>query len=515
MNDLAERLNYTPDVLNCLANLSNDEVFTPPNVVNDMLDMLPVELWGDKKSTFLDPCTKSGVFLREIVKRLDKGLEKQIPDKIERINHILKNQVFGIPITELTSLISRRSVYCAKIANGDLSVVGEAFDNEQGNIKMFDFEHSWKNDDKCEYCGVNKNQFDRGEELESYAYDFIHTDEPQELFKDEKGKEMRFDVIIGNPPYQMSTTDESQQAIPLYHRFIQQAKKLQPRYLSMIIPARWYTSGMGLQEFRSEMLNDDRIRVIVDFQQAEDCFNGVEIKGGVCYFLWDRDNKGHCNVVNMDSDGIKSEMTRPLLVEDMDTFIRYNQSINILNKVMKNKEDSFSKIVSIVSPFGFPTNFRGAIKKTTEKNIKIYTTKSTGYVSKSDIPQNDSWVERYKIYISQAYNAGDNFPHQILGKPFLGEKKTCSSATYLLIGTFDNKETAENVLSYITTKFFRFMVMLKKISQHTSQKVYELVPMQDFSKQWTDEELYKKYKLTKDEIDYIEEMIKPMELSDG
>ena len=494
--------NYNPDVLNCLANLSNDEVFTPPELANKMLDLLPQELFQNPNTTFLDPFTKSGVFLREIVKRLDKGLEKLIPDRQKRIDHILKNQVFGIAITELTSLLARRSVYCSKDAGGQYSI--SKFSSSSGNILYKNIKHTWTNG-KCKYCGASQTVYDRGSEAEQYAYMFIHTDNPKQYFPN-----MKFDVIVGNPPYQMSDGGAQASAKPLYHFFVEQAMKLNPKYLTMIIPARWYAGGKGLDEFRDKMLADSRLRVLVDYFDANDCFPGIDISGGVCYFLWDRDNKGLCKVVSKRKE-TTNEMTRELLEEGSDSFIRFNQAISILRKV-KAKEGfkSFMQVVSSRKPFGLDTKPH-LLKQNSLGYVFTYAYPENAYVKAQDISINNNWVTEHKVFISYAYGERGDFPYFVIGKPFYGAPQTCCTETYLVIGPFASQKTCENCMSYMRTKFFRFLVLLKKNTQHATSKVYQFVPFQDYSHPWTDEMLYKKYNLKDDEIAFIESMIRPME----
>ena len=471
-------------MLSCLANLSNDEVFTPPKLVNEILDLLPETLWADKSITFIDPFTKSGVFLREIAKRLMEGLKAEIPDQQERINHIFKNQIYGIAITELTSLLARRSVYCSKTANGKYSIV-EGFENEQGNIKFDRIEHTWQNG-KCTFCGASQSEYDREDVLESYAYQFIHTNEPENIFN------MKFDVIVGNPPYQLSDSGFGTSAKPIYHIFVEQAKKLNPKYLSMIIPARWYSGGKGLDDFRANMLNDNRLRQIHDFPEAMDVFPGVQIKGGVCFFLWERDNEGLCLVKTYQNREVISEMERPLLEEGCENFIRYNQAISILKKVQNFKEESLKNQISSRKPFGLATTYRGKPKEFND-SIKIYQNGGVAFAKKADISANTELIKYFKVLIPPLGSGSDSFPHPILGQPFVAEPNTACTETYLVAGISSTKKTSINLKNYLKTKFLRFLVLLNKPTQHATSKVYAYVPKQDFREEWTDEKLYAKF----------------------
>ncbi|MCK9436563.1 MAG: Eco57I restriction-modification methylase domain-containing protein [Synergistaceae bacterium] len=499
--------NYNPDVLTCLANLSNDEVFTPPNLVNDMLDLLPADLWRNPKATFLDPVCKTGVFLREIAKRLMLGLETKIPDKQERINHIFKNQIYGIAITELTSLLSRRSVYCTKKANHNKYALCTDFTDEQGNIRYERMKHTWQ-DGKCNFCGASQDVYEREDALETYAYNFIHTAKPEKLFNN-----MKFDVIVGNPPYQLSDGGgRDSGAISLYHKFIKLAKKLNPRYLSMIVPARWYSGGKGLDEFRDEMLKDKRLAQIHDFPETSDCFPGLNIRGGVCYFLWDREHKEDCTITNYKNGSVLSTSKRPLLEPNSDVFVRYNEAIDILRKVKKFNEKTFDETVSARKPFGLDSNFSGFKKnKTDNHNILLYRFGDNGFVSEEQVLKNKHWIKEIKVLVSKASPGGDSYPHQIISKPIVADKMSCSTETYLVVGVYKNKRIAENVAKYMHTRIFRFLMSLIKNTQNISRGVFAFVPVQDFNEEWTDEKLFAKYGITESEIEFIDTLIRPMD----
>jgi len=374
MDDRFTLRGRNPDVLTCIANLSNDEVFTPPEFANRMLDTVAAawasnhdgaSIWADQTVKFLDPFTKSGVFLREITKRLIAGLENDIPNQQERVDHILTQQIFGIGTTQLTGLMARRSVYCSKFANGNHSVT-RRFNSEDGNIWFGRTEHTWTTQDKCKYCGASKTTLDRGEDREFHAYAFIHTDNIKTRIAELFGADMQFDVIIGNPPYQLDDGGHGTSAAPIYQKFVEQAKNLEPRYLTMVIPSRWFSGGKGLDDFRESMLSDNRLRSINDFLSAADVFPGVGLKGGVCYFLWNRANPGSCSVSTNFKDWPVSTATRPLLEPGADVFVRFNEGVSVLQKVMVVETDQnaalslsedkrFDRLVSSRKPFGLET----------------------------------------------------------------------------------------------------------------------------------------------------------------
>lgn len=512
-----------PDVLTCIANLSNDEVFTPPEFANRMLDTLAAtwaarnggaDIWQDSSATFLDPFTKSGVFLREITTRLIAGLEAQIPDLQERVDHILTRQVFGIGITTLTTLLARRSLYCSKHANGEHSVAS-SFTTEAGNIWFDRVEHKWDGA-KCSFCGAPRALFDRDKRLENHAYAFIHTNNIKARVGELFGAKMQFDVIIGNPPYQMTGGAGGSSDSSIYHLFVQQAFNLEPRFVSMVVPSRWMAGGRGLDEFRAEMLNSGHIRDLTDFPDSGAAFPGVQIKGGICYFLWDRDHTGPCDVTRI-SDGIEHVQKNRALGE-FDVFIRDERALGILRKVIAKGEPSVLDLISGDTPFGIATNFDGWTERASARKIPLHlisrSKRTIGYMDRGIVRKNIEALDVWKVLVPKAYGAGESFPHQILGKEIVASPPSACTQTYLVVSPFQSEEAARSFASYYRTRLFRFLVSVRKITQDALRSTYSWVPKQSWDRNWTDEVLYKKYNITNDEIAFIESMIRPMGAND-
>ena len=490
---------HIPDILTCIANLSSDEVFTPPELVDKILDIFPEEVWHDSSLKWLDPACKTGVFLRQIAKRLMKSLRDKFPNEEVRRQHIFKNMLYGIAITDLTALMSRRSLYTSKNANSDKSII--KFENKNGNISYDNRPHTYKNG-YCIYCGNKEDsELDREENQERHAYNFIHL-KPEEI------KNMKFDVIVGNPPYQLRDDGNGASAAPIYHYFIRQAKNLKPRYMAFIIPSRWFAGGKGLDDFRDEMLHDRHIKEIYDYPDANDCFPGVEIKGGVNYFIWDKNHSGPCKITTIVNNEELPSTIRYL--DEYDTFIRWNAAIPILKKVQNRHEVMLDKKVSSRKPFGLATNFENFDKINNPDKYKIYAKQKTGYVLKTQISKGFNLVDKFKVLMPKATQGSGVYPNAILSIPTIAGPGSVCTETYIVVNAFDSEEEANNFANYIKTRFFRFLVSLKKVTQDSTAKVYAFVPDLPMDRIWTDEKLYERYEITDDERQFIETMVKEM-----
>ncbi|HEX8481723.1 MAG TPA: Eco57I restriction-modification methylase domain-containing protein [Allosphingosinicella sp.] len=503
-----------PDVLSCIANLSNDEVFTPPEFANRMLDTLEqawaadnggASIWADSKVTFLDPCTKSGVFLREITKRLIKGLELQIPDLQERVDHILTSQVFGIGMTRLTALLARRSLYCSKNATGEHSVA-QTFDGDDGNIWFQRTEHLWEKG-KCCFCSASKETLGRDDAAETHAYAFIHSHDIKVRLADMFGDDMQFDVIIGNPPYQLDDGGFGTSAAPIYQLFVQQALTLQPRYAVFVTPSRWMTGGKNLDAYRERMLKDKRLSKIVDFPKLYEAFPGVKIRGGVSYFLWDRDHTGACEVQTIwDGQPTGPAVTRHL--DAYDVLVRRNEAVPILEKVRAKGERTLDTRASSQKPFGLRTFFHG---KSTPKGIrnpvKLYGSQKISWVDRSEVPANAGWIDRWKVFMSRVQGTSAAIETKFLSKPIIGEPGTACTESYIVAGVFDSEAEAKNYATYLRTRFARFLVSLRKFTQDAPKGVYAFIPDLPLDQTWTDAKLYERYGLSEDEVAFIESQV--------
>lgn len=531
------------DILETINNVGNDEVFTPVKVCQQMLDALPSEVWHNPDYKWLNPCDKNGVFLREIALRLDSGLTEWENDTEKRRKHILQNMIYSIGLTKFTSQVSRRTVYYCSQANrrfdgqvdqdgnsinGYAIGNGDWFDTEQGNILNPITEHTFIKG-KCIYCGTAEKdkdgkpgRYSDPKQLEHYAYEFIHVEDIEKHLQNRffGGDKMKFDIIIGNPPYQLTDGGGGSSSKPIYNLFVNQAISLKPKYMSMIIPSRWFSGGKGLDEFRNKMISDKHIRVLHDYLIAQDCFPSVSIEGGVCYFLWDRENEGVCKIVSHHQDGI-TKFSERYLSDNTDILIRDEKSLHILLKVQEKNEESFSSIVSPRNPYGISkvaeSDFVDSKKNKSELSIfgRFENSRDVKYLKPGfTIKKGKDLVNTWKVFISKADGAagqiGNPIPARIIGKTEVGGPNTICSETFLVVGPFKNENQAINVAKYMSTKFFRFMVGIRK-NKNMTQDTYKYAPLLSYDKIWSDQELYAKYQLDQEDIDYIEKHIKELD----
>ncbi len=503
-----------PDVLTCIANLSNDEVFTPPEFANSMLDTLAeawadshdgANLWADKTVTFLDPCTKSGVFLREITKRLTDGLARKIPNLEKRVNHILSSQVYGIGITQLTSLLARRSLYCSKHAAGEHSIARDLL-SDDGNIWFRRMNHTWVAG-KCSFCGASQQALDRGKDFETHAYAFIHSKNIKTSIATMFGGPMQFDVIIGNPPYQLNDGGYGTSAAPIYQLFVEKALDMEPRYAVFVTPSRWMAGGKGLDKYREKMLADKRLQRIVDYPKLYEGFPGVKIRGGISYFVWDREYSGPCEVQTI-WDG---QPTGPAVARDLDAYdilVRRNEAVPILEKVRAKGEATLDARVSSQKPFGLRTFFHGKPDaKRLKSPVKLFGSQKISWVERAEIPTNTAWIDKWKVLMTRVQGTSAAVETKFLSKPIIAEPGSACTESYVVAGLFDTEAEATNYAGYLRTRFARFLVSVRKSTQDAPKNVYAFIPDLPLNKGWTDAKLYKRYGLTKEEIAFIESQV--------
>ncbi len=538
------------DILETITNVGNDEVFTPKKTCDMMLDILPEEVWHNPNYKWLNPSTKNGIFEREIAIRLDEGLKEIIPDVEKRRKHILQNMIYSIGQTKFTANVARRTLYYCSQANRKCDGIkaedghyvngysignGTWFDDEEGNIKTPKTEHEFGKDKKCKFCGVSKDShYVDSTQREQYAYEFIHVYSvsmkrhiKQLFFKgDEK---MKFDIIIGNPPYQLSFGIEganSANARSIYNMFISQAISLKPKYLCMITPSRWMTkTAQGIpEEWVDKMLSYKNFKVVHDFEEASECFPANEIKGGVNFFLWDSEYCGKCDYYFHDAKS-KNIYHRYDFLDSMGAgiVVRNPQNFDIISKIAAIEGNYYEKnnFSQLVSPKHFyddssylTSNWKDYKEEKDEEHfIKYYVSKtfnksSFGWISKKQLPKHHETLDYHKVFIPAAGGSGND--DLVLGTPFYGEPNSVCSQTYLVIG-YENqltKEQCQNVIDYINTKFFRYLVSIKKKTQNGPRAVYQFVPLVDFNIKWNDKMLYKKYNLSEDQINLIETSIR-------
>ncbi len=527
------------------------EVYTADAEVQAMLNLVNVET-ERIDSIFLEPACGTGNFLVEIaIRKLNTASANYLSDQVKYELSSIKiaTSLYGIDLLEDNIITTRsrlfqifqqqyQTLFLDACKEEYLNVIQFILDkniitgnaltfNQSTNNSLPILVSSWKFDDynivRTEYpfAALFNNVTSKNETVNlksgthpiavngTKTYGSTHFlnihKQTKAVVENANHHMLLFDVIVGNPPYQMSDGGTKTGAVPLYHLFVLNALKLLPRYLTMIIPSRWFAGGRGLDTFRASMLNDKRIRVLHDFPDASVCFPGVEIKGGVCYFLWDRDNPGLCEVTTHQPPQKPSLLIRPLLEQGRDTFIRYNDAITILHKVSGFNEPSFKELLSSMKPFGFRTYFQGE-PMPFEGAVKIYANKNVGYVNRHDVKQNVNWINEHKVIITRAFGTGNSKTDQL--KPIYAAPGSCCTETYIVVGPFASKQICDNVISYIKTQFFHFMLTLRKNTQDAPRRMYSFIPKQEFSQPWDDDKLFEKYKLNATEIFFIKNTVR-------
>lgn len=468
--------NHVPDILDCLAQLSNDEVPTPPKIARSMLNLLPSAVWSNPRYKWLDPCSKSGVLLREVAARLLVGLAEWEPDFAKRRDHIYRNMLYGTSITQMTGMISRRSLYCSRDASSDLSIT--KLDHVDGNLPFVPAKHTLVRE-RCTVCGAPESLEREGRE--NHAYSFIH-----DAYPTEELKHVKFDVIVGNPPYQVGTDGHGATASTIYQLFVEKAIAMDPAYVVMIIQSRWFAGGKGLNEFRNKMIHDRRIAKMVDNPKIFDCFPGVKIRGGVSYFLWDRDHDGDCEFTTKVDGKVVSVATRDLREGD-GVLIRDNRAVPIVKKVQGNTTESVESRCTVTKPFGLTmrSNYKGSVAEPFEGAIPLIYNNRVGYSRSDQIQRNHQWIDKWKVLLPRASSGDTPVDDQgrivdvVLGEPIAVAPGSACTQTYFIVGMFDTRSETENYAHYIATKFVRFLVLQRKTTRTSRPIAF------DSSRCWT------------------------------
>lgn len=504
LNHLSRATDLAPEeranvAVNKFGKLGDAIVITPSNICDDMVNLLPEEFIKSLPTTngkVLDIAGTAGEFAVALHKRMTElGLEKDF----------IANAIYTIPKSSICYELTRKLYEMLEL--NVQNIAKEFIAHKLLDVKL---------DDEIDYDKI-KAVLTQNKPFETIKLTDTLTEGETEM--------IHFEAVVGNPPYQSESNDErtTSRDKPIYNYFVDISKRLNPEFSTLIIPARWMASGLGLTEFRTKMLNDKHIRKLVDYPISHEVFQNVEIKGGVCYFLRDKNNEGTCSVVNIRGNNILPPFEREL--NEYDIFVRDSRALSILKKVVSLSEKSIMEILSVDKEFGWTSNFNGFHEIQQTNDIPLYYNRKgkrlIGYIERENITKSKNLIDTWKVMIPQAgSDGGQKIPDPVLGSSFTTPSPSVCTQTYLFI-YLDSLEKSTNANKYVKTLFFRFLISLRKITQHATRSTYMWVPMQDFTANsdidWSksipeiDQQLYKKYNLTEEEISFIESMIKPME----
>jgi hypothetical protein len=485
-DQLANYFTADEDIFELIPNQKTNQIFTPKKVVQMMVNKLEEQdpsLFTRTDSTFIDLYMKSGMYITVIVKKLFNNTKKRYASDNECLKHILENQVFGLSPTPILQGIT------------------------QSYIFGFDAENK-----------ISRNNFIQ-HDLTPQAKEGVAKQKLKELLN--INENMKFDAIVGNPPYQI-TAIGTNRSPPIYHKFVVIAKSLNPNYISLITPSRWIAGGLGLSDFRKSMLKYKQIKELIIYPDSNEVFSGVEVKGGISYFLWKKDFEGYCAITTKINNNVFGPDER--ILDEFDILIRYTSGVNILKKILEFEEISITNILSVDKEFGWTSNFKQFSKTEVKGFIPLHyihkTKRHIGWIDRKDILKSEQLIDTFKVLIPKAgSDGGKTMPDVVLGKPLVTSNPSVCTQSFLFFHLNTQKE-ANSLEKYLFSKFFRFLVSLRKITQDATKSTYEWVPLQDFTEKsdidWSksipeiDQQLYVKYGLSEKEIGFIASMIKPM-----